>query len=215
MPARCARSCCSMARNSSCMGIIIARCFRSWKRRAGRCRESGRRRPRCLRKILPNIPATTSSESAGAVTAPGGFQGGFGFLIPQGGALRPIRICYPDSPSHHDPLCQQCKIVVGQESHLHGFWAASDEREPRGAAQMSKKIDAIWWIVVAAGMILAINMGIRQTFGLFLKPITTDLHVNRQTFAFSIALLNLLWGAGSPFAGALSDKFGARGVVLG
>jgi predicted MFS family arabinose efflux permease len=80
---------------------------------------------------------------------------------------------------------------------------------------MPKKFDAIWWVVLAAGTILAINMGIRQTFGLFLKPVTTDLHVNRESFALAMALLNLLWGAGSPFAGALSDKFGARWVVLG
>jgi predicted MFS family arabinose efflux permease len=80
---------------------------------------------------------------------------------------------------------------------------------------MQKKFDAIWWIVLAAGAILAVNMGIRQSFGLFLKPITVDLNVNREIFAFAIALLNLLWGAGSPFAGALSDKFGAKWVVLG
>ena len=58
-------------------------------------------------------------------------------------------------------------------------------------------------------------MGIRQTFGLFLTPITRDLNLSREAFALAIALLNLLWGAGSPFAGALSDRFGARWVVLG
>lgn len=80
---------------------------------------------------------------------------------------------------------------------------------------MQKRIDPIWWIVLAAGTILAINMGIRQTFGLFLKPVTLDLGVSRQAFSFSIALLNLFWGLGSPFTGALSDKFGARWVLLG
>jgi predicted MFS family arabinose efflux permease len=77
-----------------------------------------------------------------------------------------------------------------------------------------RNIAPIWWIVLAAGTILAINMGIRQSFGLFLKPITLDLDVSREVFSLSIALLNLLWGAGSPFAGALSDKFGAKWVVL-
>ena len=74
---------------------------------------------------------------------------------------------------------------------------------------MQKRIDPIWWIVLAAGAILAINMGIRQSFGLFLKPVTLDLGVSREAFAFSIALVNLFWGLGSPFTGALSDKFGA------
>ena len=80
---------------------------------------------------------------------------------------------------------------------------------------MRKAVAPFWWIVLAAAAILAINMGIRQTFGLFLTPITRDLNLSRESFALAIALLNLLWGAGSPFAGALSDRFGARWVVLG
>ncbi len=79
---------------------------------------------------------------------------------------------------------------------------------------MQKRIHPIWWIVLAAGTILAINMGIRQTFGLFLKPVTQDLQLSREVFSLAIALLNLCWGAGSPFVGALSDKFGAKWVVL-
>jgi predicted MFS family arabinose efflux permease len=79
---------------------------------------------------------------------------------------------------------------------------------------MQKRVDVLWLIILAAGTILAINMGIRQTFGLYLKPITEDLHVSREVFALSIALLNLMWGVGSPFAGALSDKFGALWVML-
>jgi len=80
---------------------------------------------------------------------------------------------------------------------------------------MKKSLAPFWWVVIAGGTILAINMGIRQTFGLFLPPITLDLQVSREIFSLSIALLNLLWGAGSPFAGALSDKYGAKWVVLG
>jgi predicted MFS family arabinose efflux permease len=79
---------------------------------------------------------------------------------------------------------------------------------------MQKRIDLLWLIILAAGTILAINMGIRQTFGLYLKPVTQDLGVSREVFSLSIALLNLLWGFGSPFAGALSDKFGALWVLL-
>ncbi len=79
---------------------------------------------------------------------------------------------------------------------------------------MQKRANLLWLIILAAGTILAINMGIRQTFGLYLKPVTQDLQVSREVFALSIALLNLLWGFGSPFAGALSDKFGVLWVVL-
>jgi predicted MFS family arabinose efflux permease len=79
---------------------------------------------------------------------------------------------------------------------------------------MQKHANLLWLIILVAGTVLAINMGIRQTFGLYLKPITQDLSVSRESFALAIATLNLLWGAGSPFAGALSDKFGVLWVVL-
>lgn len=72
----------------------------------------------------------------------------------------------------------------------------------------------LWWLVLAAGAILAINMGIRQTFGLYQQPVTAGLNVNREVFSFVIGLMNLVWGAASPFTGALSDKFGARLVLL-
>ncbi|MGF1621764.1 MAG: MFS transporter [Rhodomicrobiaceae bacterium] len=79
---------------------------------------------------------------------------------------------------------------------------------------MKKSLAPFWWVVLAGGAILALNMGIRQTFGLFLAPMTQDLQVSREVFALSIALLNLLWGLGAPFAGALSDKYGAKWVVV-
>jgi predicted MFS family arabinose efflux permease len=86
---------------------------------------------------------------------------------------------------------------------------------PQTGAFMQKPASLLWFIILTAGTILAINMGIRQTFGLYLKPVTEDLQISREGFAFSIAVLNLLWGAGSPFAGALSDRFGALWVLLG
>jgi predicted MFS family arabinose efflux permease len=76
------------------------------------------------------------------------------------------------------------------------------------------RMHPIWTLVLCAATILAINMGIRQTFGLYLKPVSQDLALDREVFAFSIALLNLVWGASAAFAGAFSDKFGALKVVL-
>ncbi len=38
----------------------------------------------------------------------------------------------------------------------------------------------------------------------------------RETFAFAIALQNLIWGIAQPFTGAIADRFGAmRTVVVG
>ena len=63
--------------------------------------------------------------------------------------------------------------------------------------------------------ILLFSLGIRHTFGLFLQPVTTDLQWGRETFAFGIALQNLIWGVAQPFAGMVADRFGAIRVVIG
>lgn len=49
--------------------------------------------------------------------------------------------------------------------------------------------------------------------GFFLTPITTEYGWSRETFAFAIALQNLVWGIGQPFVGMLADKFGTARVL--
>ena len=51
-------------------------------------------------------------------------------------------------------------------------------------------------------------------FGLFNLPITQAHGWNRETFAFALALQNLMWGASQPITGALADKFGAMRIML-
>ena len=56
-------------------------------------------------------------------------------------------------------------------------------------------------------------IGIRQSFGLFLQPMTIDHGWTRESFGFAIALQNIVWGLGQPFAGAIADRFGAARVI--
>ena len=79
---------------------------------------------------------------------------------------------------------------------------------------MERRLHPVWTLAICAGAMLAINMGIRQTFGLYLKPVSQDLNLDRQVFSFSMALLNLVWGFAAPFAGALSDRLGVLRVAL-
>ncbi len=67
--------------------------------------------------------------------------------------------------------------------------------------------------LICGSVILLFSLGIRHTFGLFLQPVTVDQGWGRETFAFAIALQNLIWGASQPFAGMLSDRFGALRIV--
>ena len=79
---------------------------------------------------------------------------------------------------------------------------------------MTKGLTPLQLKIICGGLILAIAVGIRQSFGLFLEPISTTLHIGRETFALSIGLVNLLWGVLAPFTGALADKFGLKRVAV-
>jgi predicted MFS family arabinose efflux permease len=72
----------------------------------------------------------------------------------------------------------------------------------------------VWLMVLCGGSILTLVMGIRQSFGLFLAPISLDFVIGRESLAIAIALQNLIWGAVAPFAGAMADRFGALKVVV-
>jgi MFS family permease len=61
----------------------------------------------------------------------------------------------------------------------------------------------------------ALNMGLRQSFGLFLTPMTAALDWTPAGFAFAIALQVLVNGIAQPVCGQLADRYGARAVLQG
>lgn len=79
---------------------------------------------------------------------------------------------------------------------------------------MSKLSRTGFWILVSGALILALSLGIRHGFGLFLAPMSAEFGWGRETFAFAIALQNLIWGIAQPFTGAVADRFGAMRTVL-
>ena len=62
-------------------------------------------------------------------------------------------------------------------------------------------------------LIILISMGTRQTFGLYLQPITDELDIGRELFSLAIALQSIIGGL--PFAGVLADRYGSRWVAIG
>lgn len=67
--------------------------------------------------------------------------------------------------------------------------------------------------LICGSLILLISLGVRHAFGLFLQPVSMDQGWGRETFAFAIALQNLVWGASQPFTGMLADRYGAKPIV--
>ena len=64
-------------------------------------------------------------------------------------------------------------------------------------------------------MLLSVGMGLRQSLGLFLTPVTRDLGLTATTFTFAIAIQNIVWGLSQAPIGALADRFGLRVTLLG
>lgn len=72
---------------------------------------------------------------------------------------------------------------------------------------------AVWLLVAAAAASISLALGVRQTFGLFLLPLTTEAGVAPAILGGSVALHNLTWGLAQPVTGALADRYGAGRVM--
>src|SRR5262245_53872510 len=69
-------------------------------------------------------------------------------------------------------------------------------------------------LIVLSGLIISLCMGLRQSLGLFMRPMGAELGVTAAAFGFSIALQNIVWGLAQPFAGAAADRYGPRPVLI-
>jgi MFS family permease len=69
-------------------------------------------------------------------------------------------------------------------------------------------------VIVICGCVIAIlTFGPRSALGFFLTPLSRANGWGRDVFAFALAIQNLLWGVGQPFAGAIADRFGTVRVL--
>lgn len=84
---------------------------------------------------------------------------------------------------------------------------------PGHAPDAARRINPVVVCVIAAALVMSAAMGVRQTFGLFLGPLSLGHGLPLAQIAFAIALHNLVWGLAQPFAGAAADRYGATPVV--
>jgi len=86
---------------------------------------------------------------------------------------------------------------------------ATFEAMPNSTPRLS-----ITQLLFCGAAIVTLSMGIRHGFGLWLQPITQARDWSRETFAFAIAIQNLVWGFSGIFAGMAADRYGAFRVIL-
>ena len=68
--------------------------------------------------------------------------------------------------------------------------------------------------LLSACGIVAVSMGLRQTFGLFSDFFVKDLQCTITQFGLAIGLQMLMWGMFAPIFGAMADKIGGNKVTI-
>src|SRR5216684_4547719 len=69
-------------------------------------------------------------------------------------------------------------------------------------------------ILIGASLMLSLSMGLRQSLGIFLQPLTHDVGISVSDFTLAIAMQNLAWGFLQPLAGAFTVRFGFRSIMM-
>lgn len=77
---------------------------------------------------------------------------------------------------------------------------------------------AIWqrpvFVLLCGVLIVFTSLGIRNSFGLFMRPVSVDMGWGREALSLALATQALLVGAAAPFAGMLADRWGAPKVMM-
>ena len=79
---------------------------------------------------------------------------------------------------------------------------------------MSATPRAAGLLIACAVLCAALALGLRQSFGLFLAPMTSELGWSTSGFALAIALQVLVNGIAQPLCGQVADRFGGRRVIM-
>ena len=69
-------------------------------------------------------------------------------------------------------------------------------------------------ILIGASVMLSLAMGLRQSLGIFMPPLTRDIGISVSDFTLAIAVQNLTWGILQPFAGAWAVRVGYRPLMV-
>src|SRR3979411_713610 len=69
-------------------------------------------------------------------------------------------------------------------------------------------------ILIGASIMLTLSMGLRQSLGIFLQPLTQDIHISVSDFTLALAVQNLAWGFLQPLAGAMTVRYGFRPIMM-
>ncbi|MCY4365603.1 MAG: MFS transporter [Chloroflexi bacterium] len=85
---------------------------------------------------------------------------------------------------------------------------------PDAGAKQRKPIFYGWYIVATCIFVAFVTNGARNSFGIFVLPMSEEFEWSRGTISFAAALGFLVNGLTQPFMGRLLDRFGGRRVIV-
>ena len=72
----------------------------------------------------------------------------------------------------------------------------------------------VYFMIFCGVLIVLICGGLRQSFGVFLRPVSLDLEIGREMFGLVIAAQALIYGVSQPVVGMMADRFGAIRMII-
>src|SRR5262252_27996 len=69
-------------------------------------------------------------------------------------------------------------------------------------------------VLIGASLMLTLSMGLRQSLGIFMQPLTHGIGISVSDFTLALAVQNLAWGFLQPLAGAMTVRYGFRPIML-
>jgi predicted MFS family arabinose efflux permease len=69
-------------------------------------------------------------------------------------------------------------------------------------------------VLIGASIMLTLSMGLRQSLGIFMQPLTHGIGISVSDFTLALAVQNLAWGFLQPLAGAMTVRYGFRPIML-
>ena len=70
------------------------------------------------------------------------------------------------------------------------------------------------FVLICATGIVFLSYGSRQSFGIYLRPITTDFGWGRESLSLVFGMQALIYGLSAPFVGAIADRWGSIKVLM-
>jgi predicted MFS family arabinose efflux permease len=99
---------------------------------------------------------------------------------------------------------------------MHGISRFSRPRAKERTTNMSllRVLRPTLPILIGASLMLSLSMGLRQSLGIFMQPLTHDVGISVSDFTLAIAVQNLAWGFLQPLAGAMTVRYGFRAIMM-